>query len=162
MGVIVDEEYGTQIEKTRGEKTTIRRRFCVFADCDFDAYLQIRNFIVANYSESIESLSVTEDNETTRYWRGECTFSSPDPKDLLKEKGIPEYSFSTKGGSAHITQSRKTVKVYRGWRAKYEYVEEPDKKGNVTKKLQIVKDEHGNPVLEKETPKDYKGGIGWN
>jgi hypothetical protein len=156
--VIVDEEYGTQYEKSRGGLLKKRRRFCAFANYNFDAYIKIRNFIVSNYSESIESLTVTEEDETSRLWHGECTFSPPDTKEVLKEQNLPEYSFSTKGGTAHITQSRKTVQIYRGWRPKYKYVEDKDGK----KKLEIVKKENGKIDLEKEEIQDHHGGIGWN
>ncbi|MDR0705887.1 MAG: hypothetical protein LBF88_13015 [Planctomycetaceae bacterium] len=155
--VIVDEEYGTQYEKSRGGLLKKRRRFCAFAKSKFNAYIFIRNYIVQNYPDAIESLTVTEEDETSRLWHGECTFAPIDTKSLLKQKGLPEYSFSTKGGTAHITQSRKTVGVYPAWFPEYKYTETADKK-----KLEIARDENGNVKYRRGEAPNFHCGIGWN
>jgi hypothetical protein len=165
--ILVDEEFGTKVEKTKGDRMKWTRRFfCAgiptdIIDAEIQAYMTIRSFISSKYpvltSQRIQSLNVTEIETGVGAWRGECTFISPSEKDLLKQYGLPEYSFSTKGGTAHITHSRKTIKVYPGWRPEY-YYEEKDG----VKKLQIKRDEKGKPIIVKETVPDHKGGIGWN
>jgi hypothetical protein len=155
--IYIDEEYGTQFERSRGGLLKKRRRFCAFAKSNFNAYVAIRNYIVANYPDSIESLTVTEEDETSRLWHGDCTFAPVDTKSVLKQQGLPEYSFSTKGGTAHITQSRKTVRAYPAWFPEYKYTETAEKK-----KLEISRDEKGNVKYRQGTAPNFHCGIGWN
>jgi hypothetical protein len=166
--IIIDEEFGTKVEKTRNDRMKWTRRFFVDGvpagaiDAEIQAYTLLRSFIASKYpvttTQWIQSLNVTEVEEGYGTWRGECTFMSPTEKQILEQMGLPEYSFSTKGGTAHITHSRKTIKVYPGWRPEY-YFEEKDG----IKKLKIKLDENNKPVITKETAvPDFKGGIGWN
>jgi hypothetical protein len=78
-------------------------------------------------------------------------------KQISEDLKLPEYSFSTKGGTAHITQSRKTVKIYPGWCPKYEFTEK-----NGVKKYQVVRNEKGKIVVMREAAPNFHGGIGWN
>jgi hypothetical protein len=155
--IFIDEEYGTQYEKSRSGLLKKRRRYCAFAKNNFNAYISIRNYIVANYPETIESLTVTEEDETSRLWHGDCTFAPVDTKSVLKQQGLPEYSFSTKGGTAHITNSRKTVRAYPAWEPITEFKVIGDKMT-----MQIAKDEKGNIKYRRGTVPNFHCGIGWN
>ena len=157
----INEEFGTQMEKTRGDRMKWTRRFTAHAKTEFDAWLEIRKFIVQNYpvqdEQRIHTLTVTENPDGVKnLWSGECTFLSPSLEQRLDEEKIPNYSFSTKGGTAHITNSLQTVKVYPGWRPKLEYCDEDGKRG-----FRTVKD-GGKVEVERETPPNFHGGIGWN
>ncbi len=160
--VWINEEFGTQIEKTRGDRMKWTRRFHAHGLTEFDAWAKIRKFIVQNYpvttEQRIQTLTVTENPDGVKnLWSGECTFISPSLEQRLDEAKIPGYSFSTKGGTAHIINSLQTVKVYPGWRPKLEFYEEGDQKG-----FRTVKDAAGNVEIERETPPNFHCGIGWN
>jgi hypothetical protein len=152
------EEYGNQVEKTRGGSKKIRRKFGLMKRGGIDelsAYIAIRAYAFKRYSGIIDSINVTEEDESSEIWHGECTFISPDAQKLLQNKGLPEYLFSTKGGTAHVTHSLKTVKHYAGKHPQYRYNED-------TKKFEIVKYNNGQPVLIDEDIPNLKNGLNWN
>ncbi len=66
---------------------------------------------------------------------------------MLEESGLPEYSFSTKGGTAHIKHSRKTVGIYPGYHPEYECVE--GENGKMT--LRNKRNENGKLIAVKES-----------
>jgi hypothetical protein len=159
--VWVDEQYGTKIEKTRKEQKRTVRKFCAFAKSSFDAYMKIRSFICSRYpviTERIESLTVTENDETDRLWEGECTFITLNLNQMLEERGLPDYSFSTKGGTANVTQSLRTAEKYAGWRPMYQYTEA----GDGQKKFEVKKDAAGKIMVVREDIPNFHGGINWN
>jgi hypothetical protein len=166
--MIVSEAYGTKLEKTRRDRGKWTRNFvCIDVpevptmQAEMMAYIAIRSFIAANYpvltEQLIQSLTVT--NIAPGTWQGQCTFISPTIAQQLKLEYLPEYSFTTKGGAAHITHSRKTIKKYAGWRPIYDEIKDED--GNVIK-FDVRKDEDGKTVVEKEEIPELNGGIGWN
>ena len=165
--ILIDEEFGTKVEKTKNERMKWTRRFFAAGlptdtiDAEIQAYILIRSFIAQRYpvfsTQRIQSLNVTEVEDGYGVWRGECTFISPTKEQTLKKLNVPDYSFSTKGGTARITHSRKTIKVYPGWRPEY-YLEDE----NGFKKLKIRRDEQDKPILIHEKAPNFNGGIGWN
>ncbi len=167
--VWIDQRFGTKKTKTRGDRMKWQRRFIVDGiegydsyDEEIRAYAMIRSFIASTYpifgEQRIQSLEVSEDENGGGLWHGECTFISPTPRQMFDESGLPEYSFSTKGGTAHINHSRKTVGVYPGYHPEYEYVEGTDGK----KTLQYKRNENGKLIPVKETAPNFHCGIGWN
>ncbi len=109
MSVWINEDFGTQIEKTRGDRRKWTRRFNAYGVTEFDAWVKIRKFIVRNYpvttEQRIHTLTVTENPDGVKnLWTGECTFLSPGLEQRLDEERIPGYSFSTKGGTPHHGQ----------------------------------------------------------
>lgn len=175
--VWIDQQFGTKTSKTRGDRMKWTRRFLVDGISGYDssdeetrAYTSIRSFIVSKFpvfdTQRIQSLEVSECEAGSGLWRGECTFISPTAKQLLEQsakggKGgtaLPEYSFSTKGGTAHINHSRKTVGVYPGYHPEYEYVEDENGK----KTLRYKRDTEGKLTTAREAAPNFHCGIGWN
>jgi hypothetical protein len=166
MTIIVDETYSTKVEKTRQNQWKWTREFIATnipeAPIEFAemfAYTAIRTFITQRYPvyshELIHSLEVSEIAPET--WKGVCQFTSPTVTQKLKLDRLPEYSFSTKGGTAHITESRKTVKEYAGYRPIFEEVEISG-----VKKYQYKRDEEGKILYEHDDIPNLNRGIGWN
>ncbi|HBT78535.1 MAG TPA: hypothetical protein DEB39_16805 [Planctomycetaceae bacterium] len=172
--VWVDSTFGDEVSDEKGKRTTWRRRFVADGiegfDADLRAYALIRSFIAQRYpiftSQRIQRLQVKEDEGGGGVWRGECTFASPTAKQLLDEAKLPGYSFSTKGGTAHITNSRKTIKVYPGFHPEFEYkeVQKKDSKESTTtrKTLQAKRNGEGKIIVAREIAPNFRGGINWN
>jgi hypothetical protein len=180
--IIVNESPGPKVEKTRQDRYKWTRNFtCIGVpdvptlQAELIAYMEIRTYIVLNYpvltEQLIQSLEVTEVAPGT--WTGQCIFMSPTIAQLLKTEYLLDYSFSTKGGTAHIDHGRKTVKRYAGYKAVYdeitteeEQVYDMENATYVTKpkttRFEPRRDSRGQLVVERETIPELNGGIGWN
>ncbi len=170
--VWLDQQFGTKKSKTRGDRMKWTRRFLVDGISGYDsfdeeirAYTAIRSFIVSKFpvfeTQRIQSLDVSECEAGSGLWRGECTFISPTAKQMRETKdgaALPEYSFSTKGGTAHISHSRKTVGVYPGYHPEYECVDGENGK----KTLQYKRDANGKLTFVNEIAPNFHCGIGRN
>ena len=113
MPIIVKETYGAQIS---GERTPSERekRFKILGTADEDAaYAALSAFVYARFPRLgrliVKSVSLDEGVPGAFLWEGTVTYGKRDKKALRGER--PEISFSTKGGTAKITRSIRTVQA---------------------------------------------------
>ncbi|MDR0706079.1 MAG: hypothetical protein LBF88_13990, partial [Planctomycetaceae bacterium] len=166
MDIIVDEDYGRSIESDEDSKSR-EKHFKVLGTDDEDiAYMRLRSFIYENYRTFgrlvVNSIRI-EEHAGALLFNGTADYKPISKNKLLK--GMPKYSFSTKGGTAHITRSLKTVGVYSARRPVLEENEEfivyPNGSYRIVKKLVPEKDENGKPVYSEPQPPNFKRGIGY-
>jgi hypothetical protein len=155
----IDETHGTTFEKTRGDRYIWTRKYFIDGvtgiNPEMQVYMLARQYITAHVNtqqQQIQSIHVAELEDGHGTWTATCKFSSPTMQKYLAFKGLPDYSFSTKGGTAHITQSKETMVVYPGVKPVMEFTENED--GTYSYE----------PTGETEPipTKNFHGGIGYN
>jgi hypothetical protein len=166
MEIIVDEDYGRRMESDQENKSR-EKHFKVLGTQDEDiAYMVLRSFIYEHFRSFgrlvVNSIRIDEQPGALLF-TGTADYV-PISRDQLF-KGTPKYSFSTKGGNAHITRSLKTVGVYSARRPVMEEKEtEIYYNGNyhTIKKLVPKKDSEGKPVYSEPMPPNFRHGIGYD
>jgi hypothetical protein len=163
--IIVDEDYGRRMESD-SESQSREKHFKVIGTQDEDvAYMALRSFIYENFRSFgrlvINSIRIDE-HAGALLFNGTANYVPISKNKLFK--GSLKYSFSTKGGTAHIARSQKTVGVYSARRPVLEEKEVTVKINGISqtiKKLVPKKDAEGKPVYTNPKPPNFKRGIGY-
>jgi hypothetical protein len=156
----IDEQHGITFEKTRNDRYVWTRKYFIDGitgiNPEMQAYMLARQFITAHVNtqqQQIQTISVAELEDGKGIWTATCKFTSPTMQKYLAYKNLPDYSFSTKGGTAHITQSKETMAVYPGSRPVMTFTQD-----------EMTGGYSYEPTGETEPLplKNFQGGIGYN
>ena len=110
--IMIEEELGDRLGQTRDTGTAEKSYKIFFAQTSDEAYLKFRSFIMAEHQYSpgglpVESIDVEENTDGSGIFTGKVKYSPWEFNKGTLER--PQYSFSTKGGTAKVTQSPLTV-----------------------------------------------------